>query len=267
MTAGCMPARAALTGVKTDHIDARSSRASRPETTTGEPQTAARMRLMMSPPDSLVDTAARRPKTAPRPPTASHSALEKIRCGYHTRTGALTSPKGLDAASRLLRGDTTTRAEVARDRITHIRRLNRHIGYQLSARIASEVSQRGTSLTDIYGIGPLTAAEIITEAGRPQAGVQDKARFAMANGTAPIEASSGRVVRHRLNRGGNRQLNKALHIAAIAQIRRPGHRTATPTTSAAATRQDQTRSDPRRLRTAHYRHTASGHQANALNPS
>ena len=49
-----------------------------------------------------------------------------------------------------------------------------------------------------------------------------KARFAMANGTAPIEASSGRVVHHRLNRGGNRQLNKALHIAAIAQIRRPG---------------------------------------------
>ena len=44
----------------------------------------------------------------------------------------------------------------------------------------------------------------------------------MANGTAPIEASSGRVVRHRLNRGGNRQLNKALHIAAIAQIRRLG---------------------------------------------
>ena len=44
----------------------------------------------------------------------------------------------------------------------------------------------------------------------------------MANGTAPLEASSGRVVRHRLNRGGNRQLNKALHTAAIAQISHPG---------------------------------------------
>ena len=92
---------------------------------------------------------------------------------------------------------------------------------QLSARIATEVSQRGTSLTDIYGIGALTAAEIITETGDPGR-YRTKARFAMANGTAPIEASSGRVVRHRLNRGGNRQLNKALHIAAIAQIRRPG---------------------------------------------
>ena len=48
-----------------------------------------------------------------------------------------------------------------------------------------------------------------------------KPRFAMANGTAPLEASSGRVARHRLNRGGNRQLNKALHTAAIAQIRGP----------------------------------------------
>ena len=165
-------------------------------------------------------TAANWSKTAPRPSTACHGALEKIRCGYHTRTGALSGPKGLDAASRLLRGDTTTRAEVARDRITHIRRLNRQIG-QLGARIATEVSQSGTSLTDIYGIGPLTAAEIITEAGDP-CRYGTKARFAMANGTAPIEASSGRVVRHRLNRGGNRQLNKALHIAAIAQIRRPG---------------------------------------------
>ena len=44
----------------------------------------------------------------------------------------------------------------------------------------------------------------------------------MANGTAPIEASSGRVVRHRLNRGGNRQLNRAIHTAALAQISRSG---------------------------------------------
>ena len=73
------------------------------------------------------------------------------------------------------------------------------------------------SLTDIYGIGALVVADIITEAGDPGR-YETKARFAMANGTAPLEASSGRVVRHRLNRGGNRQLNKALHTAAIAQI-------------------------------------------------
>jgi transposase len=43
----------------------------------------------------------------------------------------------------------------------------------------------------------------------------------MANGTAPLEASSGRVRRYRLNRGGNRPLNKAIHIAATTQISRP----------------------------------------------
>ena len=57
--------------------------------------------------------------------------------------------------------------------------------------------------------------------GRRPLPQRTKARFAMANGTAPIAASSGRVVRHRLNSGGNRQLNRALHLAALAQIRSP----------------------------------------------
>ena len=43
----------------------------------------------------------------------------------------------------------------------------------------------------------------------------------MANGTAPLEASSGRTVRHRLNRGGNRHLNRAIHTADLTQISRP----------------------------------------------
>ena len=43
----------------------------------------------------------------------------------------------------------------------------------------------------------------------------------MANGTAPLQASSGRTVRHRLNRGGNRQLNRAIHTAALTQIAQP----------------------------------------------
>ena len=148
-----------------------------------------------------------------------HSSLEKIRCGYHTRTAALTSRAGLDAASRLLRGDTSARAGIARSRIRGIRRLNREID-ALSKRIAATLNDSHTSLTSIYGVGPLIAAEILAEAGDP-ARFTTKARFAMANGTAPIEASSGRVVRHRLNRGGNRQLNRAIHIAAIAQISKP----------------------------------------------
>ena len=119
----------------------------------------------------------------------------------------------------MLRGDTSAAAEIARSRIRDIRRLDREIA-GFTKRITATVTNSATSLTDIDGIGPLTAAEILTEAGDP-ARFATKHRFAMANGTAPLEASSGRVVRHRLNRGGNRQLNKALHIAAIAQISRP----------------------------------------------
>ena len=63
-----------------------------------------------------------------------------------------------------LRGDPSAPAEVARSRNTHIRRLNRQID-TLSARIARAVTQSGTSLTGIYGIGALVAADILTEVG------------------------------------------------------------------------------------------------------
>ena len=148
------------------------------------------------------------------------SHLEKIRCGYYNRTGPLTSGAGLDAACKLLRGDDSARAEIGRSRIRDIRRLCREID-AVTQRITSLLNNTDTSLTGIYGIGTLTAAEILAEVGDP-ARFATKDRFAMANGTAPIEASSGRVVRHRLNRGGNRQLNRAIHTAAIAQISRPG---------------------------------------------
>ena len=149
-----------------------------------------------------------------------HSSLEKIRCGYHNRTGPLTSGAGLDAACKLLRGDDSARAEIGRSRIRDIRRLCREID-AVTQRITLLLNNTDTSLTGIYGIATLTAAEILAEVGDP-ARFATKDRFAMANGTAPIEASSGRVVRHRLNRGHNRKLNRAIHTAAIAQISRPG---------------------------------------------
>ena len=144
--------RGRRTGAKTDHIDALEI-----ARITARDDDLPAPRCANAPDDlqCLVDYRRELVKDRTAAINRLHSALEKIRCGYHTSTGALTSPKGLDAASRLLRGDTTTRAEVARDRIAHIRRLNRHID-QLSARIATAVSQSGTSLTDIYGIGPLT---------------------------------------------------------------------------------------------------------------
>ena len=148
-----------------------------------------------------------------------HADLSQLRPGYHHRTGRLISVKALDAAARMLRGDHSARARIARSRITTLRGLGRDIA-SLAKEIHDAVEATGTTLRLIDGIGDLTAAEILTHVGDPTR-FGTKSAFAMANGTAPIEASSGRVQRHRLNRGGNRQINKAIHTAAIAQIARP----------------------------------------------
>ena len=73
-------------------------------------------------------------------------------------------------------------------------------------------------MTSLNGIGPSGAARLLVEAGDP-ARFPDKAHFASWNGTAPIDASSGDQVRHRLSRAGNRQINRVLHIMAVVQLR------------------------------------------------
>jgi len=88
----------------------------------------------------------------------------------------------------------------------------------LNKRIAEAVAATGTTLTDIVGVGPVTAAAILGEVGNV-ARFPDNDHFASYTGTAPIEVSSGEVVRHRLSRAGNRRLNYALHVIAMAQKR------------------------------------------------
>jgi len=78
----------------------------------------------------------------------------------------------------------------------------------------------GSTLTQLHGIGPSGAARLLVEVG-DIARFPDKAHFASWNGTAPIDASSGEHIRHRLSRAGNRQINRALHIMAVVQLRNP----------------------------------------------
>jgi transposase len=75
-----------------------------------------------------------------------------------------------------------------------------------------------TTLTALHGIGPSGAARLLVEVADVTR-FPTKAHFASWNGTAPIDASSGDQVRHRLSRAGNRQINRALHIMAVAQLR------------------------------------------------
>ena len=80
------------------------------------------------------------------------------------------------------------------------------------------VAASGTSLLSLHGIGPSGAARLLVEVG-DLARFPDRNHFASWTGTAPIDASSGDHVRHRLSRGGNRQINRVLHIMATVQLR------------------------------------------------
>ena len=82
------------------------------------------------------------------------------------------------------------------------------------------VAATGTGLLDLHGIGPSGAARLLVEVGDITR-FPDRNHFASWTGTAPIDASSGDHVRHRLSRGGNRQINRTLHIMATVQLRNP----------------------------------------------
>ncbi|MFZ1176519.1 MAG: IS110 family transposase [Mycobacterium sp.] len=78
----------------------------------------------------------------------------------------------------------------------------------------------GTTLPGLHGIGPSGAARLLVEVGDITR-FPDHNHFASWTGTAPVDASSGDHVRHRLSRGGNRQINRVLHIMATVQLRNP----------------------------------------------
>jgi transposase len=88
----------------------------------------------------------------------------------------------------------------------------------LVKQLRQQVTAAGSGLLDVYGIGPAGAARILADVG-DVARFADRNRFASWTGTAPIDASSGDQIRHRLSRAGNRRINHVLYIAAVVQIR------------------------------------------------
>jgi len=146
-----------------------------------------------------------------------HADLVVLAPGYEKTCPNLIAKRHLEAAARVLRGLGGVQAELARKRLRGLHRLDREIN-QLETRIETLVAQSGSQLTSLVGIGPLGAARVLGDV-RDIRRYANKDRFASANGTAPIPASSGAVQRHRLNRGGNRRLNRVIHTMALVQIR------------------------------------------------
>ena len=137
--------------------------------------------------------------------------------------GGVARTLSAERAARILRAirpkgaSARLRRRVASEVLRDVRTLDRKIA-DLNGRIEAEVEASGTTLTEIFGIGPILAARIIGTVG----GVErfpTKAHFASYSGTAPLETSSGEVVRHRLSMAGNRKLNYALHMVALCQAR------------------------------------------------
>ena len=88
----------------------------------------------------------------------------------------------------------------------------------MKAELKAAVKATGSHLMDMPGIGPAGAARILADVG-DVARFADRNQFASWTGTAPLDASSGEQIRHRLSRAGNRRMNHVLHMAGIVQLR------------------------------------------------
>ena len=173
-------------------------------------------------------------------------------------------PRQASALLRRVRPSTmveTERKRLAQQHLAEVRRLEKEL-VASKARLREAVEASGTTLTEIYGVGPVVAGLLIGYSG-------DIARFATRhhyaayNGSAPIDASSGSKQRHRLNPRGNRMLNHALHLIAITQLRYPdteGRIFYERKLAEGKTRKEAIRSLKRRLSDVVYRHLVADQQ-------
>jgi transposase len=111
------------------------------------------------------------------------------------------------------------RCELALELVDDVRRLDHQIK-ESHRRIRTAVRASKTTLTEIFGVGPIVACAVIGYSG-DVGRFASRDHFAAYAGVAPIEHSSGGRIAHRLSRRGHRKLNNAIHIAAISQIRQP----------------------------------------------
>ena len=154
----------------------------------------------------------------------------RVVCRLHAALATL-APGGIakelnasDAVELLARIQPATPVEQARrdlavELLDDVHRLDAQLK-ESHRRIRIAVKASGTSLTELFGVGPIIACALIGYTGDVRR-FRNRDQFAAYNGTAPIELSSGGRVVQRLSRRGNRRLNHAIHLAAICQIRQP----------------------------------------------
>jgi transposase len=153
-----------------------------------------------------------------------------------------------------------TRRRLAAEQLTELVAVEKKIK-MITQELKAMVLARGSTLMDLPGVGPVVAARILADVG-DVARFADRNRFASWTGTAPLDASSGEQIRHRLSRAGNRKMNHMLHIAAATQVRLDTHGRAYYRRKLAAgkTRMEAMRCLKRRISDAVYRQLVADDQ-------
>jgi transposase len=146
-----------------------------------------------------------------------------------------------------------TRRRMAAEEIADLVRVDAQIK-AIKADLKHAVTDRGSNVMELCGVGPVGAARILADVG-DVARFADRNRFASWTGTAPLDASSGEQIRHRLSRAGNRRMNHVLHVAAVVQLRHdtPGRAYYRRKLAAGKTPMEAIRCLKRRLSDAVYR--------------
>jgi transposase len=201
---------------KSDPIDALAvARAALREPELPRPQPGERVhreiKLLVDHRDDLVDERRR--------------TQQRLRWHLHELDPTLVVPlRRLDRASHLdrvgrwlARREQEVQVRIARELVTRIRSLTRAID-ELNQALEQRAAAVAPALLELPGCGAITAAKLLAEIG-PISRFKTDAQLARHSGVAPLQASSGRNQRHRLDRGGNRQLNAALYRIAITQSR------------------------------------------------
>lgn len=146
--------------------------------------------------------------------------IHELEPGFEIAAGGLTRQVVLKEVSRRLERHQGVVVEIARDEVERLAELTTSVN-RLQRRIEALAAELAPSLLRLPGCGGLTAAKLVAETADVRR-FHSSSAFALHNGTAPIPVWSGNQQRHRLNRGGNRQLNAALHRIAITQLRLGG---------------------------------------------
>jgi transposase len=208
--------RSGRTRGKSDAIDALAiARAALQEPNLDRPRPGERvlheLKLLVDHRDDLVDERRR--------------AQQRLRWHLHELDPTLAVPLGaLDRAiwlerlaRQLARREQTTQVRISRELVGRCKTLTRSV-LALDRELEQRAQTLAPRLLEIAGCGPLSAAKLLCEIG-PIDRFRTDAQLARHAGVAPLEASSGKRQRHRLDRGGNRQLNCALHRIAVTQGR------------------------------------------------